>query len=339
MKWLAASRAVLCLAGLWCPSLAWADDEASEAPVEQSETGATGHERHGEDLRWIPSLAVAVDLQMETDDANVTSFFESGGAIRPPASGTRDFLSGIPRFDGELLTPAAPWAGSPRLLAHAGWQWGWLAFKEDRAVAKEGNPGNLDVPPIPPPPGTVTGPAGTVNGQGSVLNLEIKDAWYAGLGAAFLVPVAGIQLRLKPSIDYYREYTSLSGEMHNVGCRPFGANDARCVRRLPPTGVDTLVTQSVSAAQDETFDALGPRLGVEYDLLEARGFAMSLFADGYTYWILGDRKVEFSGQSPCKPAFNLPDTTCVADFSFRKDPIVSGASVGVRVSWRGLEIR
>lgn len=261
---------------------------------------------------WIPSLAIGADIQ--TLDASATVASDLRGVFPDD----RNFLSANPTLSGEILSPAlATLPGRPRLFAHVGWQWGWLAIEDERFVVQEGSPGEIvfqtSTTPTDPPPELV-------DGQGSEVDLHIRNGWYAGLGTSFVVPIAGFQLRIKPSIDYYQQDVRYTGILSNVTCNiTLVGGQRRCVK-------NTYAVQQINADKDQTLNAVGPRLGLEVEVAQLGPLAWNLFGEGFGYWYLGDHSVDFSGQSGS-------DT---ASFSAKVDSTVAGASFGVRVSWRGV---
>lgn len=270
---------------------------------------AAGDESAG----WIPSLAIGADVQTGTASATVAS------SLRGEFDGGRSFVSGNPTLRGELMSPViGEVPGRPRLFAHAGWQWGWTVLDEERFVVKELNPSQVVIEPSPFPAVADTPPK-LVDGQGSEVDLEIRNGWYTGLGIAFHVPLAGFDFLLKPSADYYQQSLRYQGTVLNVTCQVIiNLNKPRCVK-------GTQAIQDIGRSDDSTLHALGPRLGVELEVGQRGPLSFALFAEGFVYWIVGDRSVRFEGQSG-------GDT---ATFSAKTDSLMGGGSVGMRMSWRG----
>jgi hypothetical protein len=227
-------------------------------------------------------------------------------ALRGDFSDSRAFVSANPVLRGELLTPVLLGiAGRPRFFVHAAWQWGWHAIADQRFVIEEGNPSEVQFEPSNTP---TDPPPELADGQGSKIDLEIRDGWYAGAGIDLVVPIFHLDFHFKPSADYYEQDLKYTGAVRNATCQiTFVANNRRCV-------AGTQQVQAIDAGTSDTLRALGPRLGIEVDIARAGPLGFSMFVEGFAYWRLDGGSVQFAGQSG-------PDS---ARFSADVDSLVAG---------------
>lgn len=264
--------------------------------------------------QWLPSLSLGFDVQIEPDVQGTVS-----STINTTATGSQDFITAVPDLQAELMTPVlAEWPGSPRLFALAEWDWGWLFINEDRPVVKDGSIGG----PVLIPPRCQPGNSQAcdeddldlVEGMGSRLDAGIQNGWSAGLGVGFSVPLGeGSKLLLKPSFLYHGELVDLRGQVK----APF---------LIPGMTVNDNIASyhEIAGSQDEVFHSLGTRLSVEYEAARRGPLGILLYAQGQAFWWLDP-----------KASFTETNTAGSAQFDFRRNDVVVGAGLGIRLQWQG----
>lgn len=270
-----------------------------------------------EDLgkRWLPSLALGFDVQVESAASGTVS-----SSLRPTVSDEREFLTAVAALETELMTPvlgALP--GRPRLFLAGEWNWGWLVADEARPVVTEGTVGSEVLIPPRCQPGNRTrcieSDLDLVEGMGSRLDAKIENGWTAGAGVAFEVPVAGLfSVLVKPSVLYHGEQVELEGVVKH----PF-----LVVGSSPPNDNTASFTE-VGGSSTEIFHALGGRLAIEYEVARRGSLDILLYAQGQIFWWL-DPDANFSASGAGE----------TATFHYSRNDFVGGGGVGIRLRWRG----
>ena len=112
----------------------------------------------------------------------------------------------------------------------------------------------------------------SIPGQGSEVEFRVDNQLYAGIGVAFSVPLGERSLMVRPSVDYFRQWFEVSGE----------------VATLEEVAPDDLVERRVSGSADDAYDAVGPRLALDVFVVQRGPIRISLYAQTQFYFILGD---------------------------------------------------
>jgi hypothetical protein len=230
--------------------------------------------------------------------------------IRPPAMGTGKYVT--PYIEGslELFGPALMWGVRPFAGVSLGGE-----FSVTRDIAKEGTPGEFEIPPNFP--GSTTGTAeleALVRGQGSRLSAEFSKFYLtAGIGASIPVETDSHSIRVKPSFRYMRD------EVEAVGL----VNRAVLTQSVPrPTSLDDFRLISLSASDSQTFDLIGGGLEVDTDLSRKGSMVASVFVAGAVYFVVGDRGFDFAATNPAGE---------YAAFRVERDPVSYRLGIGVRL--------
>jgi hypothetical protein len=280
--------------------------------------------QEGED-RFVPGLAVVSGVTFQKQDATVESRVVSTGLpLRPAESGSDWAVSPYVGATLELMSPAIPVPGRPRVFLGGGIL---PTFASDLDIAKEGDPTSLKPPPLVDP-GQF--PVGAITGLGSRTSAEIQTVvWGANVGVAFPFELRGRQLRVKPSAGWIRYRIHVDGFVLSAAkddCCPTSMADqfGRNIREISLSGNDSL-----------TLDGIGPGLELEMDAFRWGPLGASLFLDGGAYRILGERSVRFSDTQSYPQLGGLPPETYTADWSFEADPWIFRAGVGLRLHWLG----
>ena len=292
--------------------------------------GPAGAEEESE--RWVPSLALTGNILVQNWDGALSSSRCQGCVIPDPVNeqplrigtdGSDQDLTPAVGATFELMTPALPFPGSPRLFGSAEIA---PSFGTLRKVANEGDPSRIrsPSPQVPPPPFS----ADAALGQGSELVAEFGDLVYgAQAGVSFDVEVGERRLRIRPSFGWIHYEVELDALVLDAECTPSGATTA-CV----PPGF--LREVRLTASDEESFHGIGPGLDVELLTGRLGPFGTSIFLGGRAYRILGDRSVELAS-----PVVSFDDAlgmdTAAADFEFEIDDWLYRFGVGFRLRWLG----
>jgi hypothetical protein len=267
--------------------------------------------------RWLPSVALGFDVQVERNtEATVSS------SQRGTFTDDRDFLTSVPGTELELMTPTlGDFAGAPRLFVFGEWVWGWEVAREQRPVVKEGTIGSEVLIPPRCQPGNPTrcsealGDLELVEGMGSRLDASIENGWTAGLGMAVTVPVSDwFTVIVKPSVVYHGEEVELEGEVKD----PF-----LIVGSSPPNDNVASYT-SLGATESEVFHAVGGRLAIEYEAFTRGSFDVLVYVRGQAFWWLDD-----------EVRFGAANATDEVTFEYVREDMVWNSGVGFRIRWRG----
>jgi len=299
--------------------------------------------------RWVPSLGATSGIVAQSADAAVTSsditFLQTSRVavslmevvtvtevtnanLRPPTEG--DDLLVTPWVGGtaELMTPGIQMLpGRPRFFVRSDVG---AAFGSERKIARERSPTTL--PEVLPTEPYVSEEA--VEGIGSETVAEVQPlSVNAGAGIAFTLDLFERRLRIKPSVEYSREEIDFTGKViravntdTGIPEFPFPANIPRRDSRF--FGIE------ITGDDSEVFQALGAGLELEMDTVRAGPFMIAVFLQGRGLKILGDTKVDFSGETTVSEPELIPNPdTFTADWSFDKGAWTYGGSVGFRFRW------
>ena len=148
------------------------------------------------------------------------------------------------------------------------------------------------------------------------------------------------RLRIKPSIEYLREKTTVTGEIRVAQVvRVGGFNPVP----TPATNASFRFLQ-LDGQESKWFNGLGPGLELDMDAARAGGFMISVFGSFQSYRWLGNRKldvepgdllVSYSG-----PAIDngfdpsTVDNDEVAKWSYEKEKWGFQGGVGLRFRWQ-----
>jgi len=295
--------------------------------------------RQAGENRWVPSLAITsgITIQKQQGFANSVLYED----MNPDPVALQGFVDGndtaVSPFVGgalELMAPALPIPTRPRLFVS-----GEIlpTFASNRDLAVDGDPSCVRGPepnaPCANSPGGLSGNAfnaDNANGQGTSLIAQVDTLVFgANLGVAFPVQFAEHPLRIKPSFGWINYKVKADGFVVDAECgNPNG---------MPPSVLctDFLRETILSASGSQRFNAIGPGLDVEVDVVRHGPLSVSLFLGGRAYAVLGDRAFSVSTTE----AFDDQLGTDVAAglFEVEVDPWIFRAHVGVRFQFVGNE--
>ncbi|MGI9591583.1 MAG: hypothetical protein ACR2P8_09460, partial [Myxococcota bacterium] len=207
--------------------------------------------RRDETERWVPSLSFFGAALIQDADSSAASrpLYDPLGAnsqvptirngrsiqeeiclngdldcVRTTASGNDRQVTPLVSASLELMSPGVQsWPGRPRAFVHAD---AGVSFSRTRNIAREGVPGELQIPPILGGTGSVSPP--NVIGQGSTTASWVKTLILnGGLGVAFTADVGERRLRIKPSVEYLREKVQVDGVVKRVAALAPSADPRR----------------------------------------------------------------------------------------------------------------
>ncbi len=264
--------------------------------------------------RWIPSLTFHSGLT----GFNVQAGVESTERGRQDGDGRLVMPFVAPGL--ELASPElSDWPARPRLFIHGGPE---LLFDLERAIAKEGDPGEVTVFTIDPD--GPTGPAppifpgeNNVTGVGSETLVQANTlSWGAGIGVSFSFSIWRRTLHVKPSFEYRYDELEVSTGMSTA-------------RSASGNGFCPCRTVSISATDTKAFHAIGPGIELELDGQRAGPMIVTAFMSAQGYYVLGDRfaSVEARGN------FTTGEPASVVS-TLRRSPWTLRGGVGLRVRWQ-----
>lgn len=275
--------------------------------------------------RWVPSIAFssgvyAREAQGEVRSSGFTDRLGDPDQLRPPDEGHDLVMGAWVNGSVELMTPGlAALPGRPRLFVHGG---GGGIFGIERDLAKEGSPEEFasGVATLP----SQNQPEIGISGQGSTTTVEVQPFDIAaGAGIAFSMDVLGRRVRLKPSVEYFRETVEVSGLVQ------------RAIRTTVPSNVapTEFLLVSLSAEEEKVHQGLGGGLELEVDAARAGPFLLSLFAGGQVYRVLGDRDLTLTDALQIQDDPVLQDQTIDATWEYESNPWIYRGGVGLRFRW------
>jgi hypothetical protein len=280
---------------------------------------ASRAEERDEAERWVPSLALSSGVFGQEAEGSLRSgtFTNRLGqteTLRPPAEGDDLILSAYINGSLELMTPGlVSLPGKPRLFVHGG---GGASFGTERDLAKEGAPGSFS------PGGGFNQSEASITGQGSTTTAEVELLnLSAGAGIAFTLDVFERRVRVKPSLEYFRETVEVSGLVN------------RAIRSTLATNVPTeFVFVSLQADETKVHQGLGGGLEIELDAARAGPFLLSVFAGGQVLRVLGDRDVSLRASRDIDDPV-LGQQTLDASWEYEGEPWIYRGGVGLRFRW------
>jgi hypothetical protein len=219
---------------------------ASGAQEEEAKARQEG--QAGED-RWVPSLALISGLTIQSQEASVETRDSVGMLEDFSTEGDDLAVSPYVGANLELMSPALPLPGRPRLFLGVEIL---PTFAAARDIAKIGDPTGFASQDIPPPPLWPTEPGDPprvepcddgeggvrlserecyprfgytesgILGQGGQTTAEIDPLVFgAAAGVAFPFELRGRPLRVKPSFGWIRYKIDVEGRMLKAQCAPF----------------------------------------------------------------------------------------------------------------------
>jgi len=283
---------------------------------------------------WIPSLRAEIGINhhqglgvlstpRRTLDLNGDGDFVDPGEYDFPAgidniSGNRASLSGTSHtaVDGaslggglEIMGPAfEDVIGDMRLFVVGG-------FRD----MLEGNTAVVRAQTQPPP-------FDIAQAQVRTKGKFLIDKWYyAGLGAAFQLPIEGFNIKLKPSLNY----TYIDGQ--------FTSFLVQEVLNMPSGNTPDFPRQTEVGVINH---AITPRIEVDAEVYKQGPIAVGLFAMFETQLIVaGDTEHEATvlscyddGPAECA---NVDGSAGALVFQYDRDPIIYYGGIGIRMSWVG----
>jgi hypothetical protein len=247
-----------------------------------------------------------------------------------------DELATTPYVGGTLSaqTPVLARWGRPRLFAAIEMPY---QFGIDRNVAQKDRPTGIVEPENPEAGETLD--EGALNGVGSRTRSEIKGlAFGAGAGAAFSFEMFGKQFRLKPSANWLRMQIGVRGRVEHGICRAEAGISLCDVDGEQPPGA-VAFTRIITLKNHDSLwlDGIGPGLELEMDTGRFGPYRVALFAGAGGYYFFGDRSLSFEAQSTIGPDPAGAAVDYHARFSFRANPWLYRAGIGLRFAWVGYD--
>jgi hypothetical protein len=307
------------------------------------------------DERWIPEFAFTSGVTFGRQHATVSSDCRVPGS-NPPTATTCN--PGIPEYGSELRrganddelvttpyvggilslqTPVLARLGRPRLFAGIEVPY---QFGIDRNVAQKDRPNGIAEPENPEAGETLD--EGALNGVGSRTRSEIKGlAFGANAGAAFSFEALGKQFRVKPSANWLRMQIGVRGRIEHGICRVVDGLQLCDIDGIQPPGVDPpgAFTRIITLKNHESIwlDGIGPGLELEMDTGRFGPYTVALFVGGGGYYLIGDRSLSFEAQSTLGPDPVGDAVDYHARHSFRVNPWLYRAGIGLRFAWVGYD--
>jgi hypothetical protein len=308
----------------------------------------------GED-RWVPSFSIGSGLFFENQKGFNNSFQEQSGGTITPAS-LQGVVTGsdllVEPFVGpglELMSPALPIPTRPRFFLGGEFL---PTFSNDHQIAFKGDPDCIHGPRLFDPcvSEMTTLPSASfeesgAQGQGvsttTTFNLLV---WGANFGVAFPAQIYRRQLRIKPYLAWINYEVESSGLVVDAECTPAPVPPppqqqlrlSRCVPTVQFPTVGALRETRLEGSASQRYNAIGPGLDVELDVVRYRSWlGVSLFAGARAYRTLGDRTIEYSASESFSDSFG--NDTAFANWEVEIAPWMYRAHVGIRFHWLGLQ--
>ena len=312
---------------------------AGGAPADDSAPGDSKH------TRWVPAFSFFSGAQIRTYEGSVTDpkDVEPGVGVQ----GTERAVFAYVGASAEISSPKLLGARGPRVFVHVDSS---LSFDSDRPIAGEGSPGPIEYPTTPSGLMVTTSPITGMLGQGSSLHAESKPLVVsAGTGLSFEFKALGRTLRLKPSVEWLWQETSVktaAGYLVStleVNGTPLCSLD---VIRNTTDSPRPCATAFFGSSKTKAFHSLGPGLEIELDTGRVGPVAFALYASGQAYRVLGNREFNLDASAPLEipagfnpsgtPPGSLPpdaqDPVSISS-TFEVDPWQYRFGVGLRFRW------
>jgi len=286
--------------------------------------------------RWVPAFSFFSGAQIRGYEGGISSPRDDPPGV--PDQGDVTSVFAFVGFSAEIASPKLGRRG-PRLFAHVD---SALSFDTEAAVAGEGSPGPIEYPDTGGGAVLTNSPETGLNGQGTSLDSEAKPLVVsAGAGLAFEFEALGRTLRLKPSIEWLWQETSVSTELGNVVSTQLQGGSPNCDQDVAPCA-----TVFFGASKTKAFHSLGPGLEIEMDAGRVGPVMFALYASGQAYRVLGDGEIDISASAPLDipagfnpsgtPPGSLPpgvEDPVRLDSTFELDPWQYRFGVGLRFRW------
>lgn len=306
------------------------------------------------DARWVPSFAITAGAFTGEQRAAVSSDCRAPGSD-PPAAASCDPAE--PGFGSELrpgdennddaatpyvggslqlATPALAVIGRPRLFAGVEIPY---QFGIDRNVAQKQRPTGLEEPEEENVGETLQENA--LLGAGSRTRSEVQGLTFgANAGVSLAFEARGRRFRIKPSANWIRYEVDVLGRVESGICNNAGGSatqDTCDLDGIKPLGLANAYTRVITlkGGESQWFEGIGPGLELEIDIRRAGPIGASLFLSGGGYYIYSDRTLAFSVTRTIGPDPVGAPVDYHADFSFRVDPWLFRAGLGIRFAWLG----
>ena len=306
--------------------------------------------------QWVPSLAVTSGVTMQDQSATQASYLYDAQAadptqptpLREPDFGADRAVSPFVGGAIELMTPSV----FPRLRFFASGEV-LPVFAPERHLTDEGQASRISGPEVnsviakqednehftDPPDQPRANPFGAIDakGQGMRSNAQVDELSYgAKVGLSFSFQYRGRQMRLKPSVGWYRYKLGVKGYMVNPACNP--AN--RCTNTYNTDGVQLshgFLREAILKGSDSgVFDGVGPGVDLEMDAGRFGPIGTSLFIGIGGYYIPGDRDIDFGARKTFDPSTDeLGADTNTAKWHTRVEPWIYRGGIGIRFQWLG----
>ncbi len=306
------------------------------------------------DDRWIPSLAITSGAIWGRQHATVSSDCRVPGSEAPTSCDPAepDYGSVLREGDSDderivtpyvggnlsLMAPAFPVLGRPRLFAGVELPY---QFGIDRNVAQKQRPTGLREPDNPGV--TEALDETSLLGQGSRTRSEVQGLTFgANAGVSFAFEAFRRQFRFRSAVNYLRMEIDLRGRVESPLCvnnHPSDATRDTCdLDGIQFTGTDGFTRIVTLKAHDaQWFDGVGPSFDLEMDTGRFGPYLLSLFLTGGGYYVFSDRDMALSTTSTIGPDTLGDPVDYHADFTFRVNPWLFRAGLGLRFSWVGYD--
>lgn len=257
---------------------------------------------------WSVGVAIRMGLLGQSADSDIQSNVRPTENPGARLSNTTSLL--LPGIGAslEIMTEAlGDVPGRPRIFVHADIQ---AIMAAEQKLTFEGAAGNFQFPDSP------FVPEEGIEGQGSRTSLDVATLSYgAGLGLAFDIEFLGYELKIKPSVEYFR----YSGAFRGIVTRAFKPEFNLPVERLV----------RLEFAERRTWDAIGGGLELETKVFEFEKVSGVAFMTGRGYSIVGDRSIVRRLTSPATPVDDE------ALFTYKTAPAIFSFGIGFRLRWTG----
>ncbi len=257
---------------------------------------------------WSVGVAIRMGLLGQSADSGTQSNVrptENPGARL--SNSTSLLLPGLGASLEVMTETLSHVPGRPRVFVHADIQ---AIMAAEQKLAFEGAAGAFQFPESP------FVPEEGIGGQGSRTSLDVATLTYgAGVGLAFDIKFLGYQLKIKPSVEYFR----YSGAFRGIVTRAFKPNFDLPVERLV----------RLQFAERRTWDAIGGGLELETKVFEFKNVSGVAFVTGRGYSIVGDRSISRRLTNPATPVDDE------ALFTYKAAPAIFSFGVGFRLRWTG----
>ncbi len=291
---------------------------------------AAGSSAFAEGSDWQPGFSFYSGLQARHGEASVSSPRDVAPGV--PFRNDAETIYGFVELNLEASSPGFGPARALRFFAHVGAAY---SFDGDDNIVNEGAPGPVYVTNVKGVP-NYNSPLVALNGQGSATEVRAEPLVVsAGLGLSFEFESWGRSLRVKPSVEWLWQESTITGKMGYALANSDGGTAGNplpsCDGNANPPGCPRAY---LTTGSTKGFHSIGPGVELEMDAGRAGPFMLSLFVSGQFYRFLGDRGIEASAQGELSP---IPDPPASADIDllsgYEMDPWHYRTGVGLRFRW------